>query len=104
MKPSAARTRDEIITGLRTLTVYTEPMRLLFVCTSRGARGPENHTVSTALAMAARGHQVEAMASEGSFVARALRAKGVKVTPGHFRNALDWNGQRTLRKAIDAFR
>jgi glycosyltransferase involved in cell wall biosynthesis len=78
-------------------------MRLLFVGTSRGARGTEQHLVALATAMAEAGHAVAAVAHPEGFVARALRERGLDVFPGVFRNAADVRGVAAVWEAHDVF-
>lgn len=75
-------------------------MRLLFVGTSPGARGTETHLVSLARAMARAGHAVSAVAHPEGYVTRELRASGLPIEPGIFRNAVDPRGMRAVLRAI----
>lgn len=75
-------------------------MRLVFVGTSRGARGTETHLVCLARAMAAAGHEVLTVARPGGFIARELAASGLPVEPGVFRNAADVRGLWAVRRAV----
>lgn len=77
-------------------------MRILFVATGMGSRGPEHHAVSLARALAQRGHEVRAMAHPQAFIAQICRQFGIGVFPGRFRNALDlkglWAGVSAIRE------
>ncbi|QRN96389.1 glycosyltransferase family 4 protein [Archangium violaceum] len=75
-------------------------MRLVFVGTSRGARGTETHLLCLVRALARAGHEVLTVARPGAFIARELTASGLSVEPGVFRNALDVRGGRAVLRAI----
>ena len=79
-------------------------MRLLFVGTSPFGRGTETHLVSLARAMAQAGHEVLTVAHPEGYVARELRAGGLAVEPGIFRNAVDPRGARAVLRAVRRLR
>jgi glycosyltransferase involved in cell wall biosynthesis len=67
-------------------------------------RGTETHLVSLARAMARAGHEVGAVAHPDGYVARELRASGLAVEPGIFRNAVDPRGARAVLRAVRQLR
>lgn len=75
-------------------------MKLVFVGTSVGARGTETHLVCLARALARAGHEVLTVAHPEGFIARELRASGLPVEPGVFRNAVDPRGLGAVRRAV----
>ncbi len=75
-------------------------MKLVFVGTSRGARGTETHLVCLARALARAGHEVLTVAHPEGFITRELRASGLPVEPGIFRNAVDPRGLGAVRRAV----
>ncbi|XXF78482.1 glycosyltransferase family 4 protein [Myxococcaceae bacterium GXIMD 01537] len=74
-------------------------MKLVFVGTSLGARGTETHLVCLARALTRAGHEVLTVAHPEGFIARELRASGLPVEPGVFRNAMDPRGLAAVRRA-----
>jgi glycosyltransferase involved in cell wall biosynthesis len=78
-------------------------MRLLFVGTSTGARGTEQHLLTLAAAMGAAGHAVEGVFRPGTFLARSARERGLAFTPGVFRNAADARGLMATWSAVRRF-
>ena len=79
-------------------------MRLTFVGTSRHARGTEQHLVSLAAAMRARGHEVSALLDPVGFMQQAACDAGLRVALGRFRNALDPRGWWGLLRELRRFR
>lgn len=79
-------------------------MKLLFVTTTPRARGTERHTAALAKGMAASGHDVAAYTARGGFIDRTLRADGIPVFHGRFRNAIDIAEIVRLCHAIRRFR
>ncbi|WP_338863183.1 glycosyltransferase family 4 protein [Myxococcus stipitatus] len=79
-------------------------MNFVFVGTSLGARGTETHLVCLAQALARAGHKVITVAREGGYIARELRAQGLPVVPGVFRNAADVRGMLSVSRAIRSAR
>ncbi|MBF5045767.1 glycosyltransferase family 4 protein [Aggregicoccus sp. 17bor-14] len=75
-------------------------MRLVFVGTSKGARGTETHLVCLARAMAQAGHEVLTVARPEGYIARELAQSGLPVEPGIFRNAADPRGVRAVLRAV----
>ncbi|MFI4914083.1 MAG: glycosyltransferase family 4 protein [Steroidobacterales bacterium] len=75
-------------------------MKFLFIDSSRGGWGTEQHLVSLASGLAAAGHGVVAVVKAGSAVERLLRRAGVTVYPTAFRGGADPRGLWTAARAI----
>lgn len=86
------------------MTHRPTPLRLLFVATSLGSRGTEQHLMTLALAMKNRGHQVTGLFDARGFLARAAQAHQLPFSLATFRNALDPRGWWPLVKQIRAQR
>jgi len=74
-------------------------MKFLLVGTTRERGGAEVHFVTLAKALAAAGHEVEAVVYPGAPVALALAGSAVRLHPGRFRNVFDLRGYRVVTAA-----
>lgn len=79
-------------------------MRLLFVGTSRGARGTEHHLLTMASAMQRRGHDVRLVVDPSGFLQRASALAGLPCSLAVFSNSLDPRGWWALFRQIRVFR
>ncbi|HEX8779212.1 MAG TPA: glycosyltransferase family 4 protein [Rhodanobacter sp.] len=71
-------------------------MKFLLVGTTRERGGAEVHFVTLAQALAAAGHEVEAVVYPGAPVALALAGSAVRLHAGRFRNVFDPRGYRVV--------
>ena len=79
-------------------------MKLLFVGTSRGNGGRENHFPTLARAMADAGHTVAAVVYPDGLIHDRLAGSSVRLYGGSFRNAMDPGGMLAVWKSAREFR